>query len=248
MNPTTEAADHPARVLIVDDNQEYLAILHHELAARGFEVRSFTSAEDLLAFMPTKADADLLILDWMLPGMNGIELLSRLQNDGCRLPAVFLTSMTHSENEDLALDKGAVDFVPKIRGVDVLARRMSRILERGEVSRRPDDARSEGELILHTSMGRAEWRGVDVGLTICEFNVVDLLTSSEGRPLSPRTIYDRVHYAGFIAGTGDNGYRCNVRSIIKRLRAKFRHVDPGFDAISNHAGEGYSWKHVVDNS
>src|SRR5262245_26830569 len=80
------------RVLIVEDNPEYLAIVSHELAVRGFEVRSFTSGEELLASPAREADsAHLLVLDWKLPGMTGIELLSRLRNDGCRTPVVFLT-------------------------------------------------------------------------------------------------------------------------------------------------------------
>ncbi len=235
------------RVLIVEDNLEYLAIVRHELTVRGFEVRSFVSGEDLLATPRSEADdADLLILDWKLPGMTGIALLSRLRDDGCRTPVLFLTSMTQSHNEHVALDKGAVDFVPKTRGVEILVRRMARILERPEPPRRRNEARHVGELTLRTSVRRADWRGRDVGLTVCEYDVIDLLTSSEGRPVSHREIYDRIHYVGFIAGSGTDGYRCNVRSIIKRIRSKFRRLDPGFDAIGNHAGEGYSWIHVAD--
>jgi two-component system, OmpR family, response regulator ChvI len=51
-----------------------------------------------------------------------------------------------------------------------------------------------------------------------------------------------MHYAGFVAGSGDHGYRSNVRSCIKRIRAKFHACDPDFDEIQNHMGFGYCWK------
>ena len=63
-----------------------------------------------------------------------------------------------------------------------------------------------------------------------------------GRYVTYRAIYDRPHHEGFIAGDGANGYRANVRSSIKRVRNKFRDVDPTFDQIENYAGFGYCWK------
>jgi two-component system response regulator ChvI len=56
-----------------------------------------------------------------------------------------------------------------------------------------------------------------------------------------RAIYDRMHYAGFIAGSGDHGYRSNVRSAIKRIRIKFRECDPQFAEIENYMAFGYCW-------
>ena len=57
-----------------------------------------------------------------------------------------------------------------------------------------------------------------------------------------RAIYDRLQYKGFIAGSGGDGYRMNVRSAIKRIRNKFRDFDPTFDEIENYPGFGYRWK------
>lgn len=56
-----------------------------------------------------------------------------------------------------------------------------------------------------------------------------------------RAIYDRLHYEGFIAGSGEHGYRANVRSAIKRIRNKFRDFDPGFGEIVNYTAFGYCW-------
>ena len=57
-----------------------------------------------------------------------------------------------------------------------------------------------------------------------------------------RAIYDRLHYEGFIAGSGADGYRANVRSAIKRIRNKFRDFDPTFDQIENYTSFGYCWR------
>ena len=57
-----------------------------------------------------------------------------------------------------------------------------------------------------------------------------------------RSLYDRLHYEGFIAGSGNDGFRANVRSAIKRIRNKFRACDPAFDEIENYNGFGYGWR------
>jgi two-component system, OmpR family, response regulator ChvI len=63
-----------------------------------------------------------------------------------------------------------------------------------------------------------------------------------GQYVTYRTIYDRLHYEGFIAGSGSHGYRTNVRPAIRRTRTKFRDFDPTFDKIENYVGFGYCWK------
>ena len=69
-----------------------------------------------------------------------------------------------------------------------------------------------------------------------------------GSLVSYRAIYDRMHYVGFIAGSGEDGYQANVRSAIKRIRNKFRAIDPDFVEIGNHAGIGYCWGAGIEGS
>jgi DNA-binding response OmpR family regulator len=108
-----------------------------------------------------------------------------------------------------------------------------------EHSIRPD--RTLGELTLQFNYRRACWEGVDIGLTLTEFKVVDLMIENVGNFLSYRAIYDVVHYAGFAAGGGIEGYKTNVRSIVKRLRRKFEKLDPLWNQIENYNGYGYRW-------
>jgi two-component system response regulator ChvI len=86
------------------------------------------------------------------------------------------------------------------------------------------------------------WDGQDVGLTTTEFNIVKFLVENCGEFVTYRAIYDRVHWAGFAAGSGEDGFRTNVRSSIRRIRNKFHAQSPDFDEIENFASFGYSWR------
>ena len=109
------------------------------------------------------------------------------------------------------------------------------------IDRSPDSCRC-GKLLLRPDISRACWKDVDVDLTLGEYNIVHLLATNAGRYVPYRAIYDRLHYEGFIAGSGSDGYRCNVRAVIKRVRIKFGACDSAFDEIENYPGFGYCWK------
>ena len=85
------------------------------------------------------------------------------------------------------------------------------------------------------------WGGAMVDLSLTEFRIVALLAGKVGDDVGYREIYDLVHGKDFVAGAGEEGYRANVRTLIKRIRKSFREVDPGFAQIENYAGFGYRW-------
>ena len=135
-------------------------------------------------------------------------------------------------------------MICKSRGSEVLARRLKGVVK---AFGRTDQPRAGGpmicgKLLLRPDVSRAYWKDADLGLTLGEYNIVHLLASNVGRYVTYRAIYDRLHYEGFIAGDGADGYRANVRSAIKRIRNKFRSLDPTFDEIENYNGFGYCWK------
>ena len=99
-----------------------------------------------------------------------------------------------------------------------------------------------GHLVLQPDVGRVSWKGMEVDLTVSELKIVVLIASNVGRYVPYREIYDAVHYEGFVAGSGEHGYRANVRSSVKRIRNRFRECDPTFDQIRNYAGFGYYWE------
>ena len=231
------------RVLFVEDDDDYREALADQLSDLGFAVQGFADGAALLAALDSAIDADVIVLDWGLPNMSGIDLLTRLRRRGINLPVVFLTGHSPSHRESLAFERGAVDFIDKARGVDVLVRRLKLAVEAAKPAAepQPDNRLVSGKLILWPSVSRAYWNDVDVGLTVSEYNILHLLVSNAGRHVSYRTLYDRVHYEGFIAGHGEHGYRSNVRSSIKRIRNKFRKIDPTFAEIGNYLAFGYCW-------
>ena len=125
MNPTNqESKTNPIRVILVEDDEDYREIVGSELSWHGFAVRSFADGASLLDLLDTAAEADVILLDWRLPNISGIDLLPQLRERGVNLPVVFLTSHPQPANEKLAFERGALDFIDKTRGVEILARRL----------------------------------------------------------------------------------------------------------------------------
>ena len=232
-------------VVLVDDDDLYREALSAELADHGFAVSCFADAPSFLEAMNNGLAAEVAVLDWVLPEMSGFELLGALRERGIGLPVVFLTGYAFAERELRALDRGAVDFVDKSRGTEVLARRLRVIIEAQRalpVAGPAPEAELHGELSLHPATARALWRQLDVRLTITEYKIVALLVAHKGEALTYRALYDAAHYAGFVAGSGERGHHTNVRSLVKRIRRKFLAIDSGFSEIGNVAYVGYVWR------
>ena len=234
------AAGAATPVALVDDDDLYRETLAAELGDHGFKVHAFTDGESCLAALERGLETQLVLLDWTLPRLQGFEVLRRLIEKDRNRPVIILTGRSPVQRELDALQGGAIDFVDKARGVDVLVPRM-RLLVRTDIVQPEPGPVISGPLLLQPYKGRAEWRGRDIGLTVVEQKIVALLVANAGQPVTYRAIYDQVHYAGFVAGDGERGFERNVRTMIKRMRRKFEAIDPGFQAIRSIVGLGYSW-------
>jgi two-component system response regulator ChvI len=232
------------RILLIEDDPIDREFLTDELSKQGFAVRRFGDVASLIGAPDATRDADIIVLHCDGPKISGIDLLVKLHRQGVNVPVVLLTGQALPSHECLALDRGAVDVICKSRGSEVLVRRLKSVVK---ASRRADQLQSDrsmicGKLLLRPDVSRAYWKDADLDLTLGEYNIVHLLASNVGRYLTYRAIYDRLHYEGFIAGNGADGYRANVRSAIKRIRNKFCDFDPTFDKIENYTGFGYCWR------
>ena len=241
--PASVSEPDAIRVLLIDEDPIDRGFLTDVLSTQGFAVRRFNVAS-LLGAPDATRDADIIVLHRDRPNIAGIDLLVKLHRQGVNVPVVLLTRRALPSHECLALDRGAVDVICKSRGSEVLVRRLKSVVK---ASRRADQLQSDrsmicGKLLLRPDVSRAYWKDADLDLTLGEYNIVHLLASNVGRYLTYRAIYDRLHYEGFIAGNGADGYRANVRSAIKRIRNKFRDFDPTFDKIENYTGFGYCWR------
>jgi two-component system response regulator ChvI len=231
-------------LLLVDDDDLFRESLGLNLIDEGYEVTSFGNGRDALAYFDRGGSADVILLDWRMPRLTGLDVLRRMRAAGITIPVIFLTVLSDDIYEEAALEGGAVDFIDKSRRLPILLKRLQLIAE-GRPAADPEPARAPslrlGALALRFETNRAIWAGQSVDLTLTEFKILTLLAEKAGQDVGYREIYDLVHGKDFIAGHGSEGYRANVRTFIKRIRKKFRDVDPAFDHIENYAGFGYRW-------
>jgi two-component system response regulator ChvI len=237
----TDAPDAEIRVVVVDGDDMFRTLLSNELSEQGFAVTTYSDARSVLAALDSLCSADLIVLDWGVPGNPGLELMQQLNRLGVDLPIVFLTHRSLTGNERLAFEHGAIDYIDKSRGIAILVHRLRVVAYAKVPESRRDKVVEVGSLMLKPHISRAFWNGADVHLTVGEFKIVNLLAGNVGQHMTYREIYDAMHYRGFVAGCGANGYRTNVRSAIKRVRRKFEECDPAFDRIQNYTAFGYIW-------
>src|SRR3546814_7471316 len=146
--------------------------------------------------------------------------------------------------EESALNSGAVDFVDKSRSFTIVLKRIQLTIDTKSAAGTMTGMASRhfGDLELRPDSNRALWKGEEAALTLTEFAIVQHLAVNAGRDIGYREIYDLVHGQGFAAGEGEEGYRTDVRTFVKRIRQKFRDLDGEFDQIRNYPGFGYRWE------
>jgi len=115
-------------IALVDDDALYREVIAAELEDRGFSVIGFADGAALLAAVQRGIEAQLVLIDWSLPYMSGLDLLRALRGRGYPLPVAFLTGRPQVEYEGEAINAGAVDFIDKACGIEELVQRLSRII------------------------------------------------------------------------------------------------------------------------
>lgn len=245
----TLRTDTPA-IALVDSDEDFQESACMALSDHGFAVSGFSSGQALLAYFDQGGGAEAIVLDWKLADGMGLQLLENLRLRGIGAPVVFLTSVPAAAYENLALGRGAADFVDKARGVEIFAKRLHLIIEGArpghDHTREPTTTIRHGSLAIRPDIMRAYWKGIDVGLTLTEFNIVHRLVKNLDDYISYRQIYDCVRHVGFVAGSGEDGFRTNVRTSVKRIRNKFKELDPDFGEIKNYPAFGYRWRAPVN--
>ena len=235
------------RVVIVDDDDLFRESLGLNLSEQGYEVIDFSNGEQALDYLLNGRPADAILLDWRMPGLDGLGVLRSLRQGRIETPVIFLTVLSDEIYEEAALKWGAVDFIDKSRRLSIILQRLKLIAE-GAKGGHDGDGEGEaailryGDLELRTDISRAFWNGRALDLTVTEFAIVRFLVLRPGADVTYRQIYDLVRGKDFVAGYGPDGFRANVRSFIKRIRKKFKDVDPDFEQIENYPGFGYRWR------
>lgn len=217
-----------ARILIVEDDPQIRELLEQTLAGEGFRCTACGDVRSGLRLL--KLDLpDLLLLDRVLPGGDGLHLLRRLR-EVSQLPVLLLTSLKSEDDKVEGLEAGADDYLAKPFGLRELLARVRALLRRGQ-REEPTDGLSLGELRLDLAGRRAFAGDAPLELTPLEFKVLRSLALSRERVLARDELIELAW------GVEYDGYDRAVDTLIKRLRKK---IDgPGMPAIRTARGQGY---------
>ena len=233
-------------IALVDDDRNIMTSVAIGLQAEGFSTRVYTDgASALKACLDNPPD--LAVFDIKMPGMDGLELLRRLREKSA-LPVIFLTSKDEEPDEALGLAMGADDYITKPFSQRLLVARIRAILRRLEHARASADGAGgdagdapapeivrRGRLAMDPARHDVTWDGRAVSLTVTEFLILEALAARPGVIKSRNQLMD-VAYADDIY-VDDR----TIDSHIKRLRRKFRAIDPTFAAIETLYGAGYAF-------
>jgi len=242
--PTGLAPDAAARqtIALVDDDRNILTTVSIALQAEGFATRIYADGETALKALLENLP-DLAIFDIKMPRMDGFELLQRLREKSA-LPVIFLTSKDEEPDEALGLALGADDYIAKPFSQRLLVARIRAILRRGELVRSMNDAPDapplpepiqRGRLTMDPARHHVTWDGKPVSLTVTEFLILEALAAHMGVVKSRNQLMDAAYSDDIFVDDR------TIDSHIKRLRRKFRSVDPTFSAIDTLYGAGYSF-------
>ena len=227
-------------IALVDDDRNILASVSMALEAEGFTVRCYADGAEAMRGL-AQQPVDLAILDIKMPRMDGMELLSHLRKDSA-MPVIFLTSKDDEVDEVLGLRMGADDYIKKPFSQRLLIERIRALLRRGELAREVGGASEaepviqRGELLLDPGRHQCTWQGTNVDLTVTEFLILKSLALRPGHVKSRDQLMDGAY--------GEHIYVDDrtIDSHIKRLRKKFKSVDPEFAHIETLYGVGYRYR------
>jgi two-component system, OmpR family, response regulator ChvI len=228
-----------ASIALVDDDRNILTSVSIALQAEGFVVRIYSDGEAALKAF-AENPPDLIVLDIKMPRMDGMEVLRRLREKS-QLPVIFLTSKDDELDEALGLAMGADDYIAKPFSLRLLIARIRAILRRTDASLPASATEApvaaemivRGRLEMDPARHKVRWDGREVVLTVTEFLILDALAQRPGFVKSRDQLMDAAYQ--------DDVYVDDrtIDSHIKRLRRKFRQVDPDFKAIETLYGVGY---------
>lgn len=219
------------RILLVDDEENLRSMLEAALRHSGFDVHAVENGRSALA-AATDLDPDLIVLDVMLPDLDGFAVCQRLRSEGNRTPVLFLTARDGTEDKVRGLTLGGDDYLVKPFSLDELVARMTAVLRRTGAAREDGSRISCADLVLDEDAHRVTRGGVDVSLSPTEFNLLRYLLVNKERVLSKAQILDHVWQYDF---GGDGGV---VETYIGYLRRKLDSDEPKL--IHTVRGVGYT--------
>jgi two-component system OmpR family response regulator len=218
------------KLLLVDDEENLRSMLAAALRHNGFEVEVASSGREALDAIG-EIRPDIVLLDVMMPDLDGFEVCRRLRNDGIRTPVLFLTARDATEDKVRGLTLGGDDYLVKPFSLEELVARVEALLRRAGSGGNSAQL-SCGDLAMDDDAHRVTRNGDDIALSPTEYNLLHFLLANQGRVMSKAQILDHVWQYDF---GGDGGV---VETYIGYLRRKVDSGEPRL--IHTVRGAGYS--------
>jgi two-component system, OmpR family, response regulator BaeR len=224
-----------ALILIVEDEAKLATLLEEYLAASNYSTRKSANGLEVVELVQTLSP-DLILLDLMLPGKNGLDVCHELRAFS-DIPIVMMTARVEEVDRLLGLNAGADDYICKPYSPREVVARVKAILRRRHTSEH-STLSAEKELILDDTGLRASWNGTPLDLTQVEWRLLKILASNPGRVFSRNHLLDKLYDDGRVVTDR------TVDSHIRNLRRKLEVVAPTKNPIRSIYGAGYSYEPV----
>ncbi len=204
------------RILVVDDEQAVRDSLRRALSLEGFEVElAADGAEALGRIAHDSSEPDAVVLDVLMPGVDGLEVCRRLRKDGSRLPILMLTAKDQVEDRVAGLEAGADDYVVKPFALEELLARLRALLRRTKGGE--DGVLRFADLELDPAAYEARRSGDPIELTRTEFSLLELFMRNPRQVLTRSVIFDRVW--GYDFGYGSNSLDVYIGYLRRKTEA-----------------------------
>ena len=238
--PTPHIQASDKRILVVEDDPDISHLLEINLMDIAFQVDVVNNGVDGLN-RASNHDYQLIVLDLMLPGMDGLELCRRLRSQSVNIPVLMLTARSSELDRVLGLELGADDYLTKPFSIKELQARVKAILRRVEFSAKqlaanPDEKIEVASLLIDVSGRNVFIDHQPVELTAKEFDLLLYFARHPGR------VYSRGQLLDYVWGYSHNGYEHTVNSHINRLRKKIEKNPQQSQYIETVWGVGYRFR------
>ncbi len=223
-------------ILIVDDEEDVLELLEYNLKKEGYRTEKAMSGEEALQKVRI-TNPDLIVLDLMLPGIDGLAVCKSLKNDSktLNIPIIMLTAKGEEADIVIGLELGADDYMTKPFSPKVLLARLKRLLQKNIVQELEKGAIKIHELVINPSRREVLVKNKPVELTYTEFNILYALSQRPGRVFTRYQIVDAVRGEDYVVT--DRAIDVQMVSIRKKLGTCGKYIETV-------RGVGYRFKDI----
>jgi two-component system phosphate regulon response regulator PhoB len=221
-------------IWVVEDEEDLLALIHYNFIKEGYDVRGFTSGEELFPALALE-QPDLILLDIMLPGIDGLKICKRLKGEDktSLISVIMLTAKSEDGDIVTGLNLGADDYIPKPFSPKVLMARVRSVLRRRGKTSGAEGVITHGDLVIDPNRHEVLLAGSPLPLTATEFRILNFLARKPGWVFSRDQIISSIH---------DSDFAVTDRTVDVQIVALRKKLGPRQGCIQTVRGIGYKFQ------